>query len=244
MTRPTDPLFDQRIADWLEEDPSRAPGQVLDTVLAAFPSIPRRRASRVPWRFPTMFTPIRLATAALIGVLAVGGAFYLTRPGQPAVGGPSPAPTPQVPATSGGPVASGVPATSGPAGGGSGSAHYEITGPDAASGDAKFASSIHDETSGQFRQIARFQDGSVVVKIEFAPPGCVVDVPIPCGTVDISTATLSLHDGGSSCTWDYASLTATGGTGTVECTDAVNPAQPATPNRVRITFTYHDPSAG
>ena len=36
--------------------------------------------------------PTRLAAAAVIGVLAVGGAFYLFQPGQPAVGGPGPTP--------------------------------------------------------------------------------------------------------------------------------------------------------
>src|SRR5450759_4633159 len=92
MTRPTDPLFDQRIADWLEDDPRHAPGQVLETVLAALPSIPRRRVSRLPWRFSTMNMLTRLAAAAVIGVLAVGGTLYLVQRGQPAVGGPSPTP--------------------------------------------------------------------------------------------------------------------------------------------------------
>src|SRR5665811_1503910 len=92
MTRPTDPLFDQRIADWLEDDPRHAPGQVLETVLAALPSIPRRRVSRLPWRFTTMPMLTRLAAAAFVGVLAVGGALYLVQRGQPAVGGPSPTP--------------------------------------------------------------------------------------------------------------------------------------------------------
>ncbi|HEY4632846.1 MAG TPA: hypothetical protein VIH00_02930, partial [Candidatus Limnocylindrales bacterium] len=89
MTRSSDPLFDQRIADWLEDDPSYAPGHVLDTVLAALPSIPRRRASRVPLGFTTMPMFTRLAAAAAIGVLVVGGALYLNRPSQPAIGGPS-----------------------------------------------------------------------------------------------------------------------------------------------------------
>ena len=93
MTSPRDPLFDQRIADWLENDPDHAPVQALDIILAAVPSIPQRHASRVPWRFPTMTTHIRLATAAVIGVLALGGAFYFTRPDQPAIGGPSPEPS-------------------------------------------------------------------------------------------------------------------------------------------------------
>ena len=41
-----------------------------------------------------MITPARVASAAVIGVLALGGAFYvLGGPGQPAVGGPGPSPT-------------------------------------------------------------------------------------------------------------------------------------------------------
>ena len=140
-----------------------------------------------------------------------------------------------------------MPATSGVAGGGSGSAHYEITGPDAASGDAKFASSIRDTSSDAFSQSVRFQDGSLVIRIKFPGPGCVISgigQGSDCGTVDISTATVSLHDGGPSCTWDIAPLTANDGAGTVECINAVNPAHATTPNRVTITFTYQDPSAG
>ena len=82
MNRPTEPDFDQRIADWLEDEPNLAPRQALETVLAAYPSIPQRRTLRAPRRFPTMNMPTRVAAAAVIGVLAVGGAFYLdeTRP--------------------------------------------------------------------------------------------------------------------------------------------------------------------
>ena len=44
-----------------------------------------------------MTTPARVAAAAVIGVLAIGGAlFMLGRPGQPAVGGPGPSPTPAI----------------------------------------------------------------------------------------------------------------------------------------------------
>jgi hypothetical protein len=94
MTRPTDPLFDQRIADWLEVDPVQAPDQVLEVVLAALPSTPRRPASRVPRRLIAMPTSIRwsVAAAAVVGVLVVGGALDLNRPSQPAAGGPSPTP--------------------------------------------------------------------------------------------------------------------------------------------------------
>ena len=95
MTRPTDPLFDQRIADWLEADPLHAPDQVLDTVLAALPSIPRRRTSGVLWRYGAMPTSVRwpVTLAAVVAVLAIGGAFYLFQRGQPSVvGGPSQTP--------------------------------------------------------------------------------------------------------------------------------------------------------
>jgi hypothetical protein len=91
MTRPMDPLFDERIAEWLGGEPDTAPGEALEVVLTTFPSVPQQRvAHRVPRRLPTMPTPIRFAAAAVIGVLAIGGALYVTRPGQPAVAGPGP----------------------------------------------------------------------------------------------------------------------------------------------------------
>jgi hypothetical protein len=236
--RELDRLLGAYFADGTDELADR----VIDAALDQIDHTRQRRALRLPRRFPTMTMPIRLAAAAAIGALAVGGAFYLLKPGQPAVGGPSPAPTPQVPAT---PDA---------AGGGSGSAHYEITGPDAASGDATFARSTRDGASDQFSQSVVFQDGSLVIRIKFQAPGVQCSLPfvgVGCGTVDISTATGSLRDSGwralplpagPSCTWDTASLTDNGGTGTVECINAVNPDHPTTPNRVSITFTYHDPS--
>ena len=42
MNRTSD-LFDDRIAEWLEIDPTAAPPQVLETVLAAMPQISQRR---------------------------------------------------------------------------------------------------------------------------------------------------------------------------------------------------------
>ncbi len=74
------PEFDPRIADWLEDDPDSAPGVILETVLAALPSIPQRRARRVPWRFPTMTRFAPIGAAAAITVVLVGGALFLLRP--------------------------------------------------------------------------------------------------------------------------------------------------------------------
>lgn len=92
MNRSTDFDFDQRIADWLEEDPQQAPRAALDTVLAAYPSIPQRPAWRAPWRTITVTTPMRLAAAAILGVLALGGAIYLGAGGRGVVPAPSASP--------------------------------------------------------------------------------------------------------------------------------------------------------
>ena len=100
------PDFDPRIAEWLEEDPDQAPAPVLDTVLAAFPSIPQRRAPRVPWRFNTMTLSARVVVAVVVGVLIIGVAFYVLRPGGTNLGSaagqsPTPAPMPTALVTSG-----------------------------------------------------------------------------------------------------------------------------------------------
>jgi hypothetical protein len=93
---PMSPDFDQRLADWLEPDPTFAPPDILPTVVAAFPSIPQRRAQRAPWRLPAM-TRFALvgAAAALVVVLGLGGLLLANRPIGPGVlGAPSPHPMP------------------------------------------------------------------------------------------------------------------------------------------------------
>ncbi len=98
MNRSDEPLFEPRIADWLEDDPHAAPDQALDVVLAAFPSIKQRRAWRVPWRFPHMSAAMKLAGAAAIVIAVVGGSWLLSRqPAQPGLGGQPATPSPTVP---------------------------------------------------------------------------------------------------------------------------------------------------
>ena len=89
-----DPDFDPRIADWLEDDPDRAPDAVLETVLAAFPSIPQRGAIRAPWRFRPMAMPVRLMAAAIaIAIVAVGGILLFRPNGSGPAATPSSSPT-------------------------------------------------------------------------------------------------------------------------------------------------------
>jgi Tol biopolymer transport system component len=100
MNRSSETLFDPRIADWLEDDPYAAPQQALDVVLAAFPSITQRRAARVPWRFPDMSSPLKLAFAAAAVAVLVGGVllFGPLRPASnvaaPATASPLASPSP------------------------------------------------------------------------------------------------------------------------------------------------------
>lgn len=83
--------FDDQLTDWLEDGPTDAPDRVLDTILAAFPSIPQRRAaSRVPWRFPSMNGYGRLLAGIAAVVAIVVGGLILTKPSGPNVGGPNP----------------------------------------------------------------------------------------------------------------------------------------------------------
>jgi hypothetical protein len=67
--------------------------RVIDAALDQIDHTSQRRRIRAPWRFPTMTMPIRITAAAVIGVLAVGGAYYLSRPVQSSVGPPAPTPS-------------------------------------------------------------------------------------------------------------------------------------------------------
>jgi hypothetical protein len=86
----TSELFDDRIAEWLEDDPVDAPPQLLETVLAAAPSIQQRR-SGVAWRQPSMPLPVQLAAA--VAVLVVASVLGLVLLRGPDIG-PKSSPTP------------------------------------------------------------------------------------------------------------------------------------------------------
>ena len=111
-------MTDQRELDRLldaffSEGTTELPDRVLDAALDQVDHIQQRRAMRVPRRLQTMPMPTRLAAAAVIGVLAVGGALYLIRPGPAGVGTSSP--TPGVSASAGEPTPTSTPQPS-PAG--------------------------------------------------------------------------------------------------------------------------------
>jgi TolB protein len=99
-----DRSLERAARSWLEAGPTEAPDRAVEAALLRIETTAQERDLRIPWRLPKMTTPARVAAAAVIGVLAVGGAFfYFGKPGQPAVGAPGPGPSSSAPAS---PVAS------------------------------------------------------------------------------------------------------------------------------------------
>jgi len=71
MIRPSDELFDPRIADWLEEDPTRAPLDLLDDVLRSMPAIRQRPRHRLSWATrQRVVTPVAFAAGIAFAVVA------------------------------------------------------------------------------------------------------------------------------------------------------------------------------
>lgn len=117
MNRNT-PEFDQRIADWLEADPTTAPGDVISTVAAALPSIPQaRRGLLAPWRFTEMSNLARAAVAvAIVAIVGVGVlAFNLRAPTTGSSRTPTPSTVSPAPGTASPGPASASPAVTGSA---------------------------------------------------------------------------------------------------------------------------------
>lgn len=84
--------LDRLLGVYLAVGTNELADRVIDAALDEIDHTPQRRPIRMPRRFQAIPLSTRLATAAAIGVLVVGGAFYLARRDQPAVGGPSPIP--------------------------------------------------------------------------------------------------------------------------------------------------------
>jgi hypothetical protein len=97
----TDRDFDRIATAWLAEGPDELSNRVLDSVIDQIHVTRQRRAMRVPRRFPTMTIPARVAAAAVVGALAVGGAYLaLGGSSQSYIGTPSPSPSTSTPAVS------------------------------------------------------------------------------------------------------------------------------------------------
>jgi hypothetical protein len=89
---------------WIEAGPTRAPERAVEAALRRIDTTNQERGLRVPWRFPRMTTPFRLAALMAVGALTLAGIALLGGIG----GSPSVPPATQSPTPS--PVASAMPA--------------------------------------------------------------------------------------------------------------------------------------
>jgi len=95
--------FDRITGAWLAEGPSELADRVLDAALDEVHLTHQRRRLTVPWRTPTLNTPLRVAAAiAIVAVVGVGG-YNLFGPGSAsgpgAIASPSPSASPTIPPT-------------------------------------------------------------------------------------------------------------------------------------------------
>jgi len=95
-----DRSLERAARSFIESGPTRAPERAVEAALVQIETTSQERSLWVPWR-TTMTTPARVAAAAVIGVLAIGGALFLFgRAGQPNVGPPAPSAMPSTSPTS------------------------------------------------------------------------------------------------------------------------------------------------
>ena len=95
-----DRTLERAARSWLDAGPTEAPDHAVEAALHRIQTTQQERDVRVPWRVRSMYTPARLAVAAIaIAVVAVGGAFILRPGNSPVVGTPSTSGRPSTSAT-------------------------------------------------------------------------------------------------------------------------------------------------
>lgn len=87
-----DRSLERAARSWLESGPTQAPEHAVVAALERIQTTSQERDLRIPWRLPKMNLITRLAGAAIVGVLAVGIAWFALRPGSSV--GVTPTPTP------------------------------------------------------------------------------------------------------------------------------------------------------
>ena len=117
-----DRSLERAARSFIESGPTRAPQSAVEAALFQIETTSQERSRWVPWR-TTMTTPARVAAAAVIGVLAIGGAMLVLGRPTGSIGGPSPTAVASA-STASSPSASAVPAIPLPSAGLIGAGRY------------------------------------------------------------------------------------------------------------------------
>jgi len=72
-----DRSLERAARSFIEAGPTEAPERAVEAALLRIESTPQERDLRIPWRFPPMTLPARIAAVAILGALLLGGALSL-----------------------------------------------------------------------------------------------------------------------------------------------------------------------
>ena len=71
-----DRSLERAARSFIEAGPTQAPDRAVEAALLRIETTPQERDLRIPWRFPSMTIPARVAAVAILGALLLGGAVY------------------------------------------------------------------------------------------------------------------------------------------------------------------------
>jgi len=89
-----DRSLERAARSFIEAGPTQAPDRAVEAALLRIETTPQERDLRIPWRFPSMSIPARIAAVAILGALLLGGALSLfSGVGRPSAVGPAASPS-------------------------------------------------------------------------------------------------------------------------------------------------------
>ena len=78
-----DRSLERAARSFIEAGPTQAPDRAVEAALLRIETTPQERDLRIPWRFPPMTIPARLAAVAILGALLLGALSLFGGVGRP-----------------------------------------------------------------------------------------------------------------------------------------------------------------
>ena len=88
-----DRSLERAARSFIEAGPTQAPDRAVEAALLRIETTPQERDLRIPWRFPPMTIPARLAAVAILGALLLGALSLFGGVGRPSAVGPAASPS-------------------------------------------------------------------------------------------------------------------------------------------------------